>query len=235
MKKIYLNLLKLFRIVINIIIIFLPWNIRRYILNKIYKYQIGKGCHIGLAYIYPKTLIMEDGSIIKHFNIAINLDSIILKKNALIDRSNWITGFPTETNSAFFKGEKERKSQLLMGENSVITKKHHFDCTNEIKIGNFATIAGYNSQFLTHSINPYSNRQESKPIQISDYSFISTNVIVLGGSYLPPKSILGAGAVLNKNYAHNADHGLYVGVPAYRKKEIDKDALYFKRKKRDVF
>ena len=46
---------------------------------------------------------MKSGSVIKHFNVAINLDEIILEKNALIDRSNWITGFPTGTDSLFLR------------------------------------------------------------------------------------------------------------------------------------
>lgn len=177
---------------------------------------------------------MKSGAVIKHLNVAINLDEMILKENALIDRSNWITGFPTGTDSDFFKSEHDRTSQLVLGKNSVITKKHHFDCTNRILIGDFVTIAGYNSQFLTHSVDVYANHQGSKPIVIGDYCFVSTRVTMLGGACLPDKSVLGAGAVLNKNYASDHEWGLYVGVPAKRKSDIDRTALYFKRKERDV-
>lgn len=58
------------------------------------------------------------------------------------------------------------------------------------------TMAGCNSQFLTHSIDIYFNRQGSKPIIIGNYCFISTRVTILGGSSLPDKSVLAAGAVL---------------------------------------
>lgn len=234
MKNVYLSFLKLFKISFNCIIILLPWQLRRIILIHCYHYKIAKTAHIGIAYIYPKHLRMDDKATIKNFNIAINLDTIILEKNSLIDRNNWITGFPIGTNSPFFQQEKNRISSLILQENSVITKKHHFDCTNTISIGKYTTIAGYNSQFLTHSVNIYTNKQESKPIHIGNYSFISTNVTVLGGSNIPNYSVVGAGAVLNKDYSTDAPFGLYTGIPALRKKEINKKALYFYRKQRDV-
>lgn len=223
------------RKILNVIIVFFPWKLRRLILIHFYHYKIAKSAYIGIAYVYPKHLIMEEGTIIKHFNVAINLDKIILKQNSLIDRSNWITGYPTGTNKKYFEDEKERESMLILGENSVITKKHYLDCTNVVNIGKYVTIAGYNSQFLTHSVDIYYNRQKSHPINIGDYCFISTRVIILGGSSLPDKSVLGAGAVLNRHYSNDLPFGLYVGVPASRKNDIDDKALYFQRKIRDVF
>ncbi len=235
MKRICLVFSMCVRFVFNCIVIVLPWALRRWLLVKVYHYEIASKSHIGFAYIYPKHLIMKDGAAIKHFNVAINLDEVILEKNALIDRSNWITGFPTNTNSKFFEEEENRRSALILGENSVITKKHHFDCTNVIQIGKYVTIAGYNSQFLTHSVNVYTNRQASKSIQIGDYCFISTRVVILGGTYLPSKSILAAGAVLNKGFEYDNPNGLYAGIPATRKKKIESDAKYFIRTERDVF
>lgn len=214
---------------------FFPWVLRRWILNNFYKYEIHKNAHIGFAYIYPKHLVMKEGAQISHFNIAINLDEIVLQKNVLIDRSNWITGFPTRTISKFFQGEKERHSQLFIDQDSVVTKHHHFDCTNLIRIGRFVTIAGCNLQLLTHSVNVYTNKQESKSINIGDYCFISTKVIILGGTGLPAQSVLAAGAVLNKDFKNDNSFGLYVGIPAIRKKNICPETKYFSRHKRDVF
>lgn len=37
---------------------FLPWNIKRFLLIKFWKYKIHKSAYIGLSYIYPKHLIM---------------------------------------------------------------------------------------------------------------------------------------------------------------------------------
>ena len=67
-----------------------------------------------------------------------------------------------------------------MGESAAITKNHHIDCTNTIEIGAFSTVAGYQTQFLTHSIDVLENRQHSAPIRIGPYTFVGTNSVVLG-------------------------------------------------------
>lgn len=179
------------------------------------------------------TLIMEKGAYIGHLNVAIHLDYLELGQNSTIGRSNWITGFPSKTKSMHFAHDKSRKSELIIGKESAITKKHHIDCTNTIHIGDYVTIAGYNSQLLTHSIDIYNGRQDSHPITIGDYCFVSTDVNILGGSILPSHCALATGAVLTK--AYNEEWKLYGGVPAKPIKNIPKDALYFIRKKGFVY
>jgi acetyltransferase-like isoleucine patch superfamily enzyme len=80
----------------------------------------------------------------------------------------------------------------------------------------------------------YENRQSSQPIKIGDYCFVSTQVVILGGSILPSYSVLGAGAVLSKSYQE--EWKLYAGVPAKIVKEISKGkSKYFYRKKGFVY
>ena len=176
---------------------------------------------------------MDEGAKIGHLNVAIHLDKISMGKNSIISRGNWITGFPLETNAPFFKHDNTRKSELIVGQEAAITKNHHIDCTDSIHIGDFVTIAGYRSQFLTHSIDVYQSRQDSHPIVIGDYCFVSTSVIVLGGAVLPDYCVLAAGAVLNK--AYDEKWTLYVGVPARPKQSIPRDAKYFSRVKGFVY
>lgn len=215
------------RILINLVVMVLPWFFKKRILRTFYKYKINDTAYIGLSYVYPKYLEMGEGASIGHFNVAIHLNKMTLGRNSSIGRSNWITGFPTGTNSKHFAHQKNRKSELIIGDESAITKKHHIDCTNSITIGKFTTIAGYNSQFLTHSIDIYEGRQDSHPIEIGDYCFVSTSVIILGGSKLPCNSVLAAGTVLNKKYED--EYKLYAGVPAIPRKNITNDAKYFYR------
>ncbi len=215
------------RKIINILVILLPWCLRRWVLVTFYKYDIHPAARIGLSYIYPKRLTMLHGSRIGHFNVAVHLDSISIGENSTISRGNWITGFATGTDSKHFSHDKERKSELIVGRESAITKDHHIDCTNSVLIGDFVTVAGYNSQFLTHSIDVYEGRQDSHSIVIGDYCFVSTGVKILGGSTLPSYCVLGAGAVLSKNY--NAQWKLYGGVPAKPIKDIPMTAKYFSR------
>lgn len=213
--------------IIAVVSVAMPWCFRRRILNRYFHYDIHPDAHIGWAYIFPKYLKMEAGAKIDHFTVAIHLDQIVMGEKSKIGRSNWITGFPTGTNSPHFAHDAERRSELLLGHDSAITKHHHIDCTNAIHIGNYVTIAGYQSQLLTHSIDVYQGRQDSHPIHIGDYCFVSTGVKILGGAALPSFSVLAAGGVLSK--AYHDEWTLYGGVPAKKIKDIPRDAKYFAR------
>lgn len=221
------------RKILNLIVVIMPWFIKRVILNNIYGYNIHKKAHIGMSYIFPKYLEMAEGARIGNFNIAIHLDKLVIGKNSSISRNNWITGFPTGTNSKHFSHQPNRKCELVIGNESAITKKHHLDCTNSIIIGNFVTVAGYDTQILTHSINIYDGRQDSNPVRIEDYTFVSTKCIILGGSALPSYSILAAGSILNKNFKDK--YVLYGGTPAKAIKNLPEDAKYFTRLKGFVY
>jgi acetyltransferase-like isoleucine patch superfamily enzyme len=214
-------------ILLKIISFFFPWPLRRRFLNKFFSYKIHADARIGLAWIFPRELILAAESKIDHFNVAIHLNKIELGPKATISRGNWITGFPVKTDSSHFKHQSDRKAELILGESSSITKNHHFDCTSQIHIGRFTTIAGYESQFLTHSIDMNENRQDSDSILIGDYSFIGTNVVVLGGTTLPSHSILGAKSLLNKRFSE--EWCIYGGVPAKKIGEVPRTAKYFTR------
>ena len=221
------KIINMLKVIIKCIIVLLPWRLKRLVLNHFFHYDIAPSARIGFSYIFPGYLKMENNSRIGHLNVAVHLDRMELGSESTIARENWITGFPTDTDSKHFSHDKNRKSELIMGSNSAITKNHHIDCTNSIHIGNFTSIGGYSSQFLTHSLDIYENRQDSHPITIGDYCLVSTRVIVLGGAVLPSYSVLAAGAVLNKPYTEQ--YRIYAGVPAVAKKSIDPQTPYFLR------
>ena len=79
----------------------------------------------------------------------------------------------------------------------------------------------------------YEGRQDSHPIEIGEYCFVSTGVKILGGAVLPDHSVLAAGAVLNKPMKDA--FLLYGGVPAKRIKDVPKDAKYMNRDKGFVY
>jgi len=212
----------------KLLVFLLPWPLKRWLLKAWFNYDIHPTAYIGLAWVFPKKLVMKEYSRIAHFTVAIHLDYFELGINGSVGRSNWITGLSADTNLPYFSHQRNRrKSELVIGDHSAITKLHHIDCTNSITIGRFVTVAGYHSQFLTHSIDIEENRQDSAPIQIGDYCFIGTNSVILGGARLPSFSVLGAKSLLNKNFEQQ--YGLYAGVPASLIKKMNKDAKYFTR------
>jgi acetyltransferase-like isoleucine patch superfamily enzyme len=212
---------------LQLLTLLLPWFLRRKTLQWWFGFEIHPTARIGLAWIFPAKLVMEADARIDHFTVAVNLEKIVLKNKAKIGRGNWITGFPRGKNSLHFQHQANRQPELIMSESSAITKNHHLDCTDRISIGKFTTIAGYNSQLLTHSIDVLMNRQDSSPITIGEYCFVGTNVVVLGGATLPARSVLGAKSLLNKSFTE--EWKLYGGVPAKMIADIPRDAGYFMR------
>lgn len=204
----------------------LPWNVRRTFLQKQFGYEIHPSSRIGLSWIFPKRLILEAETSVGDLTVCKGLDLLHVKAHSSIGRGNWITGFPSGA-SRHFAAEPDRRPQLIIGEHSAITHRHLIDCTNSITIGNFTTVAGFQSQLLTHTIDLALNRQSSQPIRIGDYCFVGTNCVLLGGSSLPDYSVLGAKSLLNKRY--NETHRLYAGVPARPVQELPAELEYFRR------
>lgn len=214
--------------IIAVLIIFFPWKIKRLIYIKYFKYELDPTSKIGLSIIYPKMLVMKSNSSINNFTLCKNIDLLELNSNSGIGTFNWITGYPsTNSNKGHFSYDKKRFPALILGKHSGISSRHMIDCTNTISIGKYSTIAGTRSQFLTHSVNIYTSRQESLPIVIGDYCFISTNTICVSGCIIPDYSIIGALSLCNKEYKDK--YSLYGGVPAIKIKSLDKKISYFTR------
>lgn len=210
----------------------MPWSFRRRYLVRFFGFQIDPTASIGLSWILPKRLIMGSHSRIDHLTLCKGLDIVELGDHSFIGRLNWISGFPSSATN-HFQGDVDRRPRLVLGEHAAITNRHIIDCTNEITIGRFTTIAGFRSQFLTHSIDLQLNEQRSHPIRIGDYCFVGTGVIVLGGAILPSKSVLGAGAVLSKKFYEEST--LYAGVPAKLIKRMNTSDGYFVRSEGFVY
>jgi acetyltransferase-like isoleucine patch superfamily enzyme len=204
----------------------LPWALRRRLLCIFYGYEIDSSARIGLAWVYPRKLVMRAKTSIGHFTVVKGVDLLQLEVSATIGRLNWITGYPLNVPPHFLHIH-DRRPELRLGEHAAITNRHILDCTAAITVGRFATIAGFRSQFLTHSVDLVAGRQDASPIDIGDYCFVSTACTVLGGSSLPKYSVLGANALLNA--AFTEPYKLYGGVPAKPVAAMDRDARYFSR------
>jgi len=204
----------------------LPPSWRRSFLESQCGYQIHPSCRLGLCWISPTRLIMEEGSEIGHFTVCKSIDLLHLKAHATIGRGNWITGFPLGP-SPHFAEEKDRRPELIVGEHAAITHRHLIDCTNSVTIGRFTTLAGFQSQILTHSIDLERNRQASVPVRVGEYCFVGTNSVLLPGSVLPDYSVLGAKSLLNRAFSDR--YQLYGGVPAQPIKQLPPEYGYFQR------
>lgn len=219
-----MNILK---IIISIFLWIFPWHIRCFLLNKAFGYKISYQARIGFSIIIPSQLEMGEYAKIGHLTLCKGLNILKLGVYCMIGNLNWISGFPLK-DKTFFSHRVDRDPSLIIGDHSAITHRHLLDCTDKIVIDNFTTIAGYNSQLLTHSIDIMESRQDCKPIHIGSYCFISTSCILLPGSSLGDYCIMGANSLLNKNYKEQ--FRLYGGVPVVMIKKLPKNAHYFTRR-----
>ncbi|MBL0225853.1 MAG: acyltransferase [Geobacteraceae bacterium] len=214
------------RLLVSLVLMFLPWKIRRLALVKLFGYSIHPESRIGYSFIMPENLVMEAGSRIGHLTLCKGLSNLILREHSKVGNLNWISGFPAG-NKSFFSHQSDRIPQLVVNRHSAVTNRHLIDCTNSVTIGSFTTFAGFRSQVLSHSIDLQKNRQSSAPITIGDYCFVGTDCVLLGGAVLPSYSVLGAKSLLNKS--HTEEYCLYAGVPAVKTKKLGSDYAYFTR------
>lgn len=210
----------------------LPWNARRSLLEKQFGYQLHPTSRIGLAWVFPERLVMEEHTSVGDLTVCKNISLLHLRAHATIGRGNWITGFPLGP-SRHFAEETDRRPELIVGEHAAITHRHLIDCTNSVTIGSYTTFAGFRSQILTHSIDLARNRQASAPVRVGERCFVGTNCVLLAGSALPDFCVLGAKSLLNK--AQTETHTLYGGVPARPLEKIPADLAYFTRSEGFVY
>ncbi|QJR30730.1 acyltransferase [Limnobacter profundi] len=208
----------------KLIIVFLPWMLKRLILIKFFGYKIENSSRIGWSWVFPDVLVMKKKSSIGNFNYFKKLEHLELGEYSTIGSLNLINGFPR---SKVHYATEERRLALILGSNSSITNQHIIDCTDEVIIGEFVTIAGYRTQILTHSINIYKSKQECKGIFVGDFCFIGSGSIVLSGVSIANASVVAAGSVVNSSLL---DEGcLYGGVPAVKLKKYECEVKYFER------
>ncbi len=210
----------------RIIALLLPWPLRRHWLQRCFGYSIHPRARIGLAWVFPETLEMGEGSSIGHATVVKGLRLLRLGAQASIGRGCWITGFPRGA-ARHFQHQPERRPELIVGAHSAITNRHLIDCTASVVLGEFTTFAGFASQILTHSIDLAASRQSSAPVTIGNYCFVGTNSVLLGGAILPDHCVLGAKSLLNKPLTET--HTLYGGVPAVALKKLPPNLGYFLR------
>ena len=214
------------RSLFRLFVVLLPWRLKRFFLRSLYGYDVHPTARIGLAWVFPTRLVMGAHSSIGHLTVCKGMELLSLGEHASIGRINWISAYPLNQ-PPHFVHLTDRKPQLLVGEHAAITHRHIIDCTDEVVIGAFTTMAGYRSQILTHSIDLAVCRQHSKPVHIGRYCFVGTACTMLGGTVVPDYSVVGAQALLNK--AYDERYRLYAGVPAKAVSELDPAMKYFTR------
>ena len=214
------------RKIFQLFLLFLPWGVRRRLLNACFSYRIDPAARIGWAWVYPDHLAMGPGARIGHLTLCKGLRELRMGAFSSIGRGNWITGFPAG-HDRHFAHETDREPVLEVGDHAAVTNRHLIDCTNRVSLGEYSTLAGFGTQILTHSIDLAASRQSSRPVSIGRYCFVGTASVIVGGARLPDYSVLAAMSLLHADFSDTCT--LYGGVPAKAVQALDPDLAYFQR------
>lgn len=215
------------RTVVEVLAIALPWRLKRLLYRRVLGHEVSRTAYVGFTFLSARSVALGDGAFIGHFNIIKGSDLVVLDDHATIGNFNWISAYPSNGTDHYLLEGRARKPVLWLQTHAAMTSRHIIDCTHTVTLGAYATLAGYRSQVLTHSLDVYTNRQASAPVHIGRYAFVGTSTVFLPGSTLPDYSVLAARSlvrgVLTEPYT------LYGGAPASTLRKLSADLPYFHR------
>jgi serine acetyltransferase len=203
-----------------------PWSLRRRWLALWFGYELHPSSRIGLSLFMPGHLVMGEGARVGHLNVCRQVDLVEIGDHAIIGQWNWITGMPSG-DPEFYQGMEGRRAEFVLGPHSAITSRHYFDCAERVTIGAYTSIGGIRSQIFTHGVDLQNSKQAAKPVTVGSYVLVRTGSILLPGSSVPDKSVIGAGAVVTGPL--DKPLWVYAGVPAKPIRELPPDLGYFNR------
>ena len=212
-------------LILQIFLFAFPWRIRRKVLCYFLRYEVDATAKIGYSIILGDKITMAPGSYIGNLTIIKGMTEVYLGIGARLGNLNWITG--TSPSGRHFANHPMRASRLLIGHHSAVTHRHLIDCSDEVRIGAFSTVAGWGSQILTHQIDISTSSQTAAPVSIGDYCFVGTRSVLVKGACVPNYAVLAAGSVYTART--NDEYALYGGVPAKKIKDLAPDSGYFIR------
>jgi acetyltransferase-like isoleucine patch superfamily enzyme len=214
------------------ICIFLPWKIRRLILNTLPGFSIDPQAYVGLSLILADECELAAKAYVGHFNYIGRLDKLFMGDDSVLGNFNWIAGLSTRMNSPYFRSKANRRSEFVMHEAAMVMHRNHIDCTDRIEFRPFAALAGVRSQMITHGVNPMSSRQTCSSITIGAYTMVGAGSIILKGVNIPDYCVVAAGSVVSQ--VGRESYSLIGGNPAVFQRSIPETAKLFKRPDREV-
>lgn len=154
-------------------------------------------------------------AVVGPLNFIRNMNLVSLGEGAYLGKRNEINSHPG------FNRNYQNGGVLVLEAHSKVTNLHWLDCSAGIFIGRFSSIAGRDSILMSHSVDLVNNAQRGRPIKLEDYVFVGVRCTLLGGAYVPQRSVVGAGAVVVSSLEKYGSGFLYGGSPAKPIREID--------------
>lgn len=203
----------------------LPPKLHRALGCRLLGWDVAPGVYIGHSIIAAKRVVMAPGSAIGSLNMIKGLEELNLAEGAAIGFWNWISGPSLE--SGEFPHSPKRRPALVMGVYSAILQRHIVDCSDTVTFGDYATLGGYRSTLLTHSVNLVKNKRFAAPVTIGERSAIMTNCLIMAGVRIAPRCVVSAGSVVTMPLT--GELMFYRGNPAEPVRPLDPDYKFFNR------
>ncbi|WP_205474154.1 hypothetical protein [Nocardioides sp. SYSU D00038] len=213
------------RYVFATFLVLLPSGLKRRMAKLLLGWDIHPTAHIGRSIVLARHVSMGPGALIGSRNVIRGLDELRMAEGASIASRNFINGLPP--GHWAFPKSPDRTSTLVMGKESLITVGHEIDCSDKVVLEDYARVAGFRSQILTHSLNLVTNEQTTGPVTIGELSALMSGVIVMSGCDVPPRCIVSAGSVITTRL--KAELTLYRGNPATAARPLPATLGYFTR------
>ncbi len=210
----------------------LPSFLKRPIYRIVFGYKIGKRVRIGLSLIDAQHCEIGDDVSIGHLNALTRIESLKIGEHARIGHLNILRGGDEIVLGRYSEILRQNEinsipdpvivtpadPRFILGDGSVVTTSHKIDFTDRVEFGKRVILGGRNSSLWTH------NRQMTKPIIIGDYSYVGSEIRIAPGGEIPPKCIVGIGAVITKKFTN--EYKLIGGLPATEIKDLDEDGRF---------
>jgi len=200
----------------------LPGRLRRYVHVRLLGHAIDPTAQIGRSFVDVDRLEMGPRARIGHLNIVRGCERVHLAADAAIAHLNFVNA--VRRDRGFFSGV-ERRLELDLAPSARIMMMHFVDVSDRVELGEQAILTGYWSLVMTHSYEPATSRQSTRPITIGARSLVNTRTTLLPGACVPGNCLVAAGAVVTGPL--DDELTLYGGVPAKPLRALSPDTAVF--------
>lgn len=205
--------------------IVLPWSVKRRVGKLLFHWDVHPTARVGRSIILADSLTMGPGASIGPFNYFKNLSEVRLGEGAAIGTRNWVSGLRVSAQA--FPHSPHRDPSLILGKYAVLASANEIDCADRVEISDFASVAGFGSTILTHSLDLVRDRFVTGPVMIGERSAVMSGCTLLSGTSVPPRSIVSAGSVVNTKLTQELT--FYRGNPAEPVRSLPATLKFFHR------
>ncbi|MCL2541526.1 MAG: hypothetical protein FWE71_03590 [Nocardioidaceae bacterium] len=195
----------------------LPQRLRVLLARRVLGWEIHPTASLGRSTIAVGRLVMGPDSSIGPRNTIRGLEELVLERGATIGGENWINGYPP----GFFayQNNPDRRSSLHLGEYASITTGHRVDCSDAVVLDHHASLVGFGTVVLTHSLSIRTNHFRVAPVRIGHHATVMNGCTVFVGVEIAPQAVISAASVVAQSLEKPCT--LYRGNPAEAVRELD--------------